>query len=66
MITKEIWDNLTEAQQHTRLVDALSELYKIDHRKHELSGELGQGRLAFVKKDLEALVLKFIEWKNTV
>lgn len=64
MITKEVWDNLTAAQQKEQLVAALTELCEIDDGKHALSGKPEQGRLSQIKKDLEGLVTNIIEWEK--
>lgn len=64
MITKEVWDGLTQVQKQERLRVALSELCDIDDGKHALSGTPEQGRLTQIRIDLEQLVLQITEWET--
>lgn len=64
MITKEIWDSLSATQKRERLAETLTQLHNIEEGRHELSGKPEQGKLSFIKKDLEELVLKFIELES--
>ena len=64
MITKEIWSGLTQAQKNVRVTEALTSLCEIEQGKHALQGTPEQGKISVIKKDLEHLVLNFIEWET--
>lgn len=64
MVTKDIWFTLTKEQRKAKVVEALTQLHDIKHNKHAISGKLDQGRLAGVKKDLEAFVINTAEWES--
>ena len=65
MMTKEVWDSLSQKEQLARLGDILAQLEVIANGKHELTGTGESGRIPAIKKALEEQVLNILEWKNT-
>ena len=57
MTTKDIWHTLTKEQKKAEVVGTLMQLKSIHNGKHALIGTAEQGRLAGVKKDLEAFLI---------
>lgn len=64
MITREMWDALSKPEKLSRLVDLLSQLEVVDQGKHPLSGTIGQGKICFLKKELETEVMAILEWES--
>ena len=65
MTTKDVWHTLSEAEKKSEVVKTLTQLYTIEQGKHTLSGKRQQGRLANVKKDLEAFLINTAEWESS-
>lgn len=63
-MTKEIWSTLNEKDKKKQLTDWLQQLADIEHGRHELYGKPEQGKLSKVKQDLQALVIKTLEWEK--
>ena len=64
-ITKDIWFTLSDKEKKAKVVEALEQIHLIEQKKHPISGKVEQGRLASVKKDLEAFLINTAEWEST-
>jgi hypothetical protein len=64
MITKDLWNALDKAGKNQKITECLEQLYSIKQGTHPLSGKLDQGKLAGVKKDLEAFLINAAEWES--
>lgn len=63
-MTKEIWSTLSEQDKKKQIREWLQQVADIDHGRHQLSGSKEQGKLSAVKKDLETLIIKTLEWEK--
>jgi len=64
MLDENIWMLLTEAEKFVELQSYLNSIIQIDSGLHEISHTNEQGKLAAVKKELEAKIFKVIELEN--
>jgi hypothetical protein len=64
MLTKDGWLILAPDKRLEKLSEALEQLNEIDTPKSKLKTKLDQGRLANLKKDLEAFVINCIAWES--
>lgn len=62
--TKDVWFSLSKDDRKKKVVECLDQLHDIQNKKHPLSGKYDQGRLANVKKDLEAFLINTAEWES--
>lgn len=62
--TKDLWLTLNDKQRLEKISEALAQLKEIDTRGSKLKDNIGQGRLANVKKDLEAFVINATTWES--
>jgi hypothetical protein len=64
MLDENIWMLLTEAEKFVELQSYLNSIIQIDSGLHEISHTNEQGKLAAIKKELEAKIFKVIELEN--
>lgn len=64
MLDENIWSQLREDEKFSELESYLNELIKIENSSHELSNTPEQGKLAFVKKELQDKIFKILELEN--
>jgi hypothetical protein len=66
MLDENIWMQLTEKEKMLELNSYLNTIAEIDENRHELSNTQFAGKLAKLKKDLQAKVYQIIEWENVI
>jgi hypothetical protein len=65
MITnKDLWITLNSNQRIEKISEALTQLKEIDTKDSKLKNNIGQGRLANVKKSLEEFVINAVGWES--
>jgi len=64
MLDENIWMLLSEDEKFVELQSYLNSIIQIDAGSHEISHTNEQGKLAAIKKELEAKIFKVIELEN--
>jgi hypothetical protein len=64
MLDENIWMLLSEDEKFVELQSYLNSIIQIDSGSHEISHTSEQGKLAAIKKELEAKIFKVIELEN--
>ena len=64
MLDENIWLQLTDSEKFTEIQRYLNEYISIEQGTNELSGKPEQGKLAQIKKELEAKIFKILDIEN--
>ena len=64
MLDENIWLQLNEEEKILELINSIDQIISIEENTHELSDTFQQGKLSYVKKDLQGKIFKIIEIEN--
>jgi len=64
MLDENIWEQLSDDEKFLELQTHLNSMLSIKQGTHELSASREQGKLAFLRKELEEKIFKIIELEN--